>query len=241
MSTTSRSVQYEGIDTVLRMYQSRGVAPWAVFCNTQFMFNYSGKEIKQGVDELATVLDSLQDVGSPAVYTLKVYEDLKGKIKSNTPDDGSFNFRICPAAVGTVASYRGSGREMQLESEVRALKLQVEKMLADDDGDDDAERDIVGTIERVMQIPGVSQLASAFMGFILPTPAPRAMAGVPDVVTMGAESVVHPGADQLYISESVLQSLSILLKVPNAEEKFARLAVMAKNEPAKFNMLLGML
>jgi hypothetical protein len=234
-SAISRSVQFEGIPSVVRAYQNRNVAPWAIFCNNQFMFKYQGNKIADGVKVLHDTLDAIAETNSPAVYTLKVYEDLKGGIKSNTPDDGSFNFRMHSGAIGAVSN--GSNKEIL--DEIKGLHLRIDSITNGDDGD---EPDAIGQIERVMEIPGVKEVVTGLLGMLMPgnPTAPRALAGVPQAATQ--QPAATDQSDQIYLSESILQSLQILLHAdPQLEEHLLKLATMAEKNPGQFKMLIGML
>ena len=83
------SIQFRGINNVLEAFQNRDVEAWSIYQGSQFLFK------GMGVGDFETVLKSLLK-GNNVIYTVKVYEeitDLK-QIKSKTPDDGSFNFRL---------------------------------------------------------------------------------------------------------------------------------------------------
>lgn len=86
----SSSIQFNNKDQVLAAYQNRDVAAWSLWQNKQFMF--------KGMDEagLNELLNVLANGGTNATYTLRVYEGIDNdkQIKSNTPDDGSFNFKL---------------------------------------------------------------------------------------------------------------------------------------------------
>lgn len=83
------AIQFRGKETVMAAYSNRGVDAWSIWQGKQFMFKGTDQS------ELENILDSLMR-GSDVIYTLKVYEDITDatKIKSNTPDDGSFNFKL---------------------------------------------------------------------------------------------------------------------------------------------------
>src|SRR5690242_19337422 len=87
---SSSSVQFKNRNSVLDAYSDRDVKAWSIWQGKQFMFK------GWGLEELEPVIDLLGDGGTNAIYTLRVYEDLEDKkqIKSNSVDDGSFNFRL---------------------------------------------------------------------------------------------------------------------------------------------------
>lgn len=230
-SDISRSVQFSGLDKVVRAYQSGNVAPWAIFCNTQFLFKYDGKKLTEGVALLNRVLEEVSLEGSPAVYTLKVYEDLgNAKIKSNTPHDGSFNFRLHEAREVGSNGYDPASR-MILE---RLNQMQVRMDALETGGGEEDARDTIGTIERVMEIPGVAQLIQGLVSGFVGGARPTAIAGVPGADTDAAE--------EIYMSERMLNALRILIKADNNfEAHLEKLAKIAQDTPGKFAGLVAML
>lgn len=84
------AIQFNNLQSVLLAFQNRGVDAWALWQGKQFMFKGIGET------DLKMILDSLENGATNAIYTLKVFEEIEDekKIKSNTPDDGSFNFRL---------------------------------------------------------------------------------------------------------------------------------------------------
>lgn len=90
MAGLSSSIQFRDGEAVLSAFENRKVEAWSISQGKQFMFKGIGSE------DLRAVIETLSDSFSSATYTLRVYEDLKyiKEIKSNTPDDGSFNFKF---------------------------------------------------------------------------------------------------------------------------------------------------
>lgn len=86
-----RSVQFVDSVSVVGAYESRGLAAWSIWQNTQFMFVYEGDSLADGKAQLETTLGWLEN--SAAIYTLKVYKE-DGDITDKTPCHGSFNFRF---------------------------------------------------------------------------------------------------------------------------------------------------
>lgn len=87
---SSSSIQFKNRNSVLDAYSDRDVKAWSIWQGKQFMFK------GWGLEELEPIIDLLGNGGTNAIYTLRVYEDLEDKrqIKSNSVDDGSFNFRL---------------------------------------------------------------------------------------------------------------------------------------------------
>lgn len=85
-----QTVQFKGKETVLAAYSNRQSGAWSIWQSKQFMFRGYGE------DDLSSVLTALEQGGTNAIYTLRIYDEIEDveKIKSNTPDDGSFNFKL---------------------------------------------------------------------------------------------------------------------------------------------------
>lgn len=100
--SVSKAVHFRSKDSIIEGYLNRKVPAFAVFQQGQFIFKYEGQSLEEGEQLLDSWIDMLDNDRSAAIYTVCVYEDLKEgtKIKSNTPYDGSFNFRLYDQAAG---------------------------------------------------------------------------------------------------------------------------------------------
>lgn len=220
---TTRSVQFRNTASVVHAYQSREVAPWSIWQGSQFMFKYEGADINEGVAVLEDHLKCLSQ--SAAIYTLKIYEDLgKGnKIKSNTPDDGSFNFRFQDEPYGS-----GNGMSNpalnEVLTELRTLKVAVADLQSEEPAEDENPLGIVG---HVLAIPGMSDIVAGLLGKMIGTqisaPAgPQAIAGI-------------PGGPITSLSEA----LTVLTeRDPLFEEHLIKLATIARDNPERFNQVI---
>lgn len=224
MSGISQSVQFASIDEVLGAYMNRQVPAWSIWQKTQFMFKYEGRDIEQGAAMLQKHLQVLSR--SAAIYTLKVYEDLPktAKIKSNTPDDGSFNFRFVDSPYSTNGYNGGNNALLQ---EIAELKLQIAAL--QEQGEDDTD-DSLGMLGKIMEMPGIGEAVAGLLpvviGKILGAPvAPQAqaLAGVPGKMSL---------KDALQILKE---------KDPLFEDHMIKLATLAQNNPAQFTHVISMI
>lgn len=225
-----QSVQFRGVDTVLEAYQRREVAAWSIWQGKQYMFKYEGSDISEGANQLHEVLKMLSNATN-AIYTLKVYEDLKkgAKIKSNTPDDGSFNFRLnMDTQEITMAQYTRTNNSNELLSRLTAIEAKLQA----DDEEEEEEPNRLGMIGHILEHPVLGQLAAGFLGKILapaqqvPALAAGRIAGLP-------EATAQPTAPDLSNAVAVL-----LQHDPKLAEHLGKLAALATNNPQSFQFLL---
>jgi hypothetical protein len=102
----SGSIQFRGRDNVIQAYNDRDVQVWSLWQGKQMLTK--GND----ADSLTAFINMLEQSESAAIYTVRVYEDIEDvkKVKSNTPDDGSFNFRLNePDQLGYNKSGGGGG------------------------------------------------------------------------------------------------------------------------------------
>lgn len=218
---TSRSVQFRNANDVLTAYVNRNVAPWSIWQNAQFMFKYEGNDINEGQGQLEEVLKVLQQ--SNATYTLKVYEDLpkNGKIKNNTPDDGSFNFRFIEDGYGVPGNANNA-----LLTELRAMKLQIEDL---QNQETEPEENPLGIVGHILAVPGVTEAVAGVLPVLVgklfgTNSSPVALAGIP------GEAVNNIG-----------EALALLQqKDPQLELHLIKLAVCARDKPAMFEQVISM-
>ena len=237
----SNSVQFVGAGRVIDAYQKRGVPKWAMFCNKQFLFKYDGDSMQEGVDELQSYLQMLGD--SVAVMTLQVYEDMpaKAKIKSNTPCDGSFNFRV-----NSVEGSQGMSAHMILadqykreRDEARAELLSMRDRLEDlEESESKDGGGMIGALQQAI-MPHLGQmLAGLFQPSHYNTAAvPGALGNAPgDAVPVPVD--MSPGA----IDESELERLGAAYGIlrnnyPSMLQVLEKLATVSMQDPEKFKLI----
>lgn len=144
------SVQFIDKKGVLSAYTSRQVDIWSLWQGKQFMFK------GEGLMDLETVLDALSENSTNAIYTLKIYEDLKdlNSLKSNTPDDGSFNFRL--NSESQILPVHKESSYFLLTNKIEALEKKIEEL--ESDAVSDEEKPGLGIIGQVIGNPAVAAL-----------------------------------------------------------------------------------
>lgn len=232
---SSSSVQFKGVNAVVDAYTNREVAPWSLWQGKQFLFKYEGDSITEGATQLEATLEMLAN-SSNAIYTLKVYEELGkgGKIKANTPDDGSFNFKLNLDSQEVTQSQYGALRNMErLEQRLAG----IEAALSNDDYEEpEPPKNRLGLIGEILNDPGLSALVVPLIqkafGLNAPTPQPPAAQAMrPNVAIAG-------------ISEDAQLSAAIVtLKQadPRLSEHLDKLAKISTADPGTFQSLLAML
>lgn len=233
---SASSVQFRNKESVIDAYSSRKVAAWSIWQGRQFMFKYEGKDIEEGLSQLDETLNAISK-GSTAIYTLKVYEELstgKGvvKIKSNTPDDGSFNFRLNdPEGVPTVGQMNTYQRTDELKQHIAMLENRIKELEEDEDEEEEESvGGINGFLAGLMGNPAIQNVIQNFftnMAANLATPkVATALHGVPD---NNQDEKINAAIETLKQCDEKLG------------DHLAKLASIAVNKPSQFKMLLSML
>ncbi len=225
------SVQFKGIDGVVNAYENRNVAAWSLWQGKQFMFKYEGGSIEEGGTQLQSTLELLAE-STNAVYTLKVYEDLPGgKIKSNTADDGSFNFKINGDEQAlTQNQYTSIKNNNAIADRLAAIEQRLIEQ--DEEGEEEPENKL-GMIGDIISHPVIAPMvqnifAAMLSGMKTNTAAPPQMQRV----------AINGINDDAQILEAVndLKALD-----PNLSAHLAKLAKLGKESPDSFKFLLATL
>lgn len=149
-----QSIQFDKKDSVIAAYNSRDVEAWSIWQGKQFMFKGLGG------DDLESVLDALCNGGTNAIYTIKVYEGAPEliNIKSNTPDDGSFNFRLNDGSQQLPVNQMSA--HVQLLERVKVLEAQL---IEDRENFEDEKPDGMGRIGEILGNPIIAPLLPVFV------------------------------------------------------------------------------
>jgi hypothetical protein len=141
-----KNVQFRGIDTVLKAYENRNCPAWSLWVAKQFLFKYEGSTVEDAKGNLEETLAMIEENGSTAIYTLKIYEDLKQgqKITEKMECHGSFNFRL----QDDPNEYRRGSNA--LESKINALQKRIDEYEAEEEEEDDS---ALGQINQVLENP----------------------------------------------------------------------------------------
>lgn len=225
----SSAVHFRGIDAILQAFQNKGIPYFAVSSGKQIIHkNATSEDMDEAAAELENFLRMLNQ-GSNAVYTLKIYEDIpKAGIKENTPADYSLNFRLnfdtmMPDA-SQIASYNNRNDQYQnIMAAIAALNARIDEVEEEDDDEEDEQpQTVAGFLNGMIQRPEVQQMImSGVMNFFNKS-TPTAMAGFDDDKLDQAILILKANDDKL-------------------GDDLMKLAQLAQNNPAQFNMLLGML
>jgi len=209
-----QSIQFHKKQGVIDAFNNRGVELFSIFQNKQFMFKGEGGE------ELENILQSLAESGTNATYTLKVYEELEGveKIKSNSPDDGSFNFRLNEELVNN----NNNSYHLLLEK-INKLEEEIETH----NEKPEQENNIIGAIiSNPNFAPVIPVLIEKIMSLIFPKPPSSQM-------SIGAIS------QNDYSLNDVLESLK--KHDPELELHLYKLLQIAETNPETFKILINSL
>lgn len=226
---TAKVVQFRSAGSVVNAYTARDCPKFAIWAGKQFLFKYDGTDIDEGAQYLAQCLELLQ--GSAGIYTLAVYEE-SGSIKSNTPYDGSFNFRFNDES----SEYRHGSQLLQQQNE-RLDRL--EKMLIEQAaGGHDDESDGLGQLGRILENPIVQQLVPVVLPKIL------GLLGLGDPAPIETGGHLAPVQKIAGIPESerdriLRDSIDVLNRHVDIYDVLHWLAVLSNTNPVQFKMIVA--
>src|SRR5574337_188524 len=227
------TLQFSNKESVINAYDNRNVEAWAIHQGKQFMFKGIGR------DELITILDSISKGGTNAIYTLKVFEDIDDlkAIKNNTPDDGSFNFRLnADEMIVTQSAYTSALSNMAI-----AKKLEeIEERLNRDELEEVEETEkpeSLGVIGKILDHPAITPLIPVLMEKIIstifknePTQADK---------LKYAPSMAINGITEDELIKSLIEKLKLYDK--NIIIHLNKLIEIAETNPVLFNSIISAL
>lgn len=226
---SSSSIQFRGKDAVLAAYENRKVAAWSVWQGRQFMFKNDGGNEEEAMGQLENVLEALAG-SSNAIYTLKVYEELPagGKIKSTTPDDGSFNFRLNDDnQIITNGQYTHLQNNNDLAQRLATLEAKLEE-----EPEESEPPNRLGLIGEIISNPTLQPIVSQIIAAVF---SKAAAPGQP----------VAPGQPQLAAVSGINQEATLQEAIQELQkhdsrlaEHLAKLAKIAVDNPPSFTFLL---
>jgi len=226
---TGKTVQFRTPGSVIAAYTARDCPAFAIWAGKQFLFKYDGSDIEAGAEYLSGVLELLQ--GSAGIYTLAVYED-GGSIKSNTPYDGSFNFRFLDES----SDYKHGSTLIAQQNERldRLEKMLIEQAAGAHDDDSGG----LGQLGRILENPIVQQLVPVVLPKIL------GLLGLGDQVP--AESAQHlapvqkiAGIPETDRDRTLRESIEVLNRHVDIYDVLHWLAVLSSTNPVQFKMIVG--
>jgi hypothetical protein len=236
------AVQFFGIDQVMKAAENLNCSAWGIFVGRNLFSKYEGTEMSESLAMLQQNLEMLSESGTTAIYTLKFFETQKGVTKINEKsvcDGGSFNFKLIEPQEREMMLLRNSsqyGVISGLEKKIEALQAQLAAQAEEVDEEEEEPETIgsflIGLLKRPDELAQIITIGRALLG--LPTQP------IPQVATVNSiGSVPVDGTNKL---DRLAAAIDILEKAdPQLVEHLEKLAAMSQENPAQFNMLIGML
>jgi hypothetical protein len=227
------SIQFFGKDQVIQAFQNRNVDVFSIFQHKQMLTKGKGDA------EFSAFIELLCSGTSNAIYTVYVYEDLEDHkaVKSNTPNDGGFNFRLNDESqLITGQQYNRMGVQNQLLQEIQLLRKEVKDLQEEEEAEEAEKPHNLGMIGDIMSHPAVSPIVPFIVQHIV-----SQIMGVPiNLQTMqNAQSLGNIPAEE---ETKLQQGIAILKKHdPNLGTHILKLATIAEKDKPGFNYLIGVL
>lgn len=213
------NIQANGLQNAILMYEYRQIEAWSLWQGKQFLHKGTG-----GAD-LTAFLEMLIKSGNNPIYTLKVYESINdaANIKSNTADDGSFNFKLYEPqdAPMTQSGYNGNS----ILSKLSAIEERLNER-------EEEPKSRLGIIGDLLDHPVIESVAPMLIARIMDWMAGKKADSYPQPERLAA--IAGPGEDPL-----LNQSIEILKRYdPDLPKHLAKLAAIAENDSTSFKFLL---
>lgn len=238
----SKAVQFRGIKNVLKAYTNKAVPAWGLFQGTQFLEKYEGADIEEGATLLRDYLEALdQRSNDQNTYTICVYEIPGGqKINSATKFDASFNFRL----LDTIEDHLQNRIAGGLETRIAGMEQKLNELLDPETGPVELTptEQLWATVGKILEHPQIQQALAQKMvgvidglsntvGAIFRQPgAPAAIGAAPKAINAQDENA------------KLQEAVNILVTVdPQLGTNLLKLAGIAKQDPAKYELLISML
>lgn len=251
------------VTDVVEAYEDQGIPAFAIFHDTQLKQKWQPAKdegISEGAAKLESFLTRIKESGSGsyAIYTLRVYDDPGGSIKSGTPYDSSVNFQFNrerdpkSAGIGSVESYKGASYT-DLAVENALLKKRVEDLEDELENPEKGDGGAIGMIDKISQLPGMDNVIGALAGKLaqllsgnkqvneyIPQEDPRhnPSGGGQDFSNMSSLSGIPNLDDTKRIDIAISELGKVVRDLPDILEKLSR---MSKQQPFKFNLFLSTL
>ena len=255
----AKFAEFTKVPDILEAYESQGIPAFAIFLDSQLRVKWEpgeGEGVEEGAEKLQDVLQRLEGSGSFAIYTLRVYENPKGTVKSNTPYDSSVNFQFnrqrsgLAAGMGSVeTSYKGASyTDLAVENAI--LKKEIEDLREKLEQPESAEMGgVMGVIDKISGLPGmdnvIGAIAAKLAGFLTggQQASPQQHPGhAPQYEQPLTNSHSLSGIPEMDAARRIDLSISELSKsVKDLPEILEKLARMAKQQPFKFNLYISTL
>ena len=253
----AQGVQFRGNEAVLQVYDNLKVQAWSITYGKNINMKFVGESWDEAREALRVFLDQLEASCTNAVYTLNLYEDLKGKatqIKLSTEPDYSFNFVVFSNENPNGLYAQRNTATNQLLEKVTRLEAQLAIKESDEDEDEEPDNSIGAILGSIFDLKDpqfkewVRQKAIGFADkFFSGTPAPAAPANIIPMQTSGAAKIGGVSAEDPVLidkpeQELMQHALEILARIdPKLGSNLMKLAKIAESDPARYTMLAGML
>jgi len=231
------SLQFLGIDDILKAFDYRGTEVWSIFDGKRMIHKGTGES------DLREFLEMVSRSGTTASYILKVYEDISDhkQVKSNTADDGSFSFKLFrfdePAAgmSGIVSRHYGDPVQAKILERLGVIEQQILTPEEEPDFLKAIGDAFIGMIQEPDKL-------NTFIGTLRtgfgPQPYNPVRAGIGNVVNKPVNQ------QQNILSDESLQRIGdaiekIAVHDSKIVEHFEKLAALAEKNPAKFKTFIA--
>jgi glucan phosphorylase len=212
---------------VLQFYNNQDGANWEIWRKANikkddYRFEkYDDDDKEEGAVKLLNALSDI-DINNSEVYAI---------IVDNGKNSASRIFKVNNEVSKFISGINQTSTDPALlallDKQQQQLNELPSRFNADDNDDDDDEKEsgIMGLINHELYGPMIATAISGIVSKFLPAPAPTALAGIPD--------------EQ---NEKINQAIAILKNYDiNLGDHLLKLADIAQNNNAQFNMLLKML
>lgn len=242
-------IQLRGREQVIQAFRNCDVEAWAIFQWKDLLTKGIGEEM------LTKFLDLIAENASNAVYRLKAYEDIKDakEIKEKTEASCSLSFKLNDedyeqSGSGIYERNKGySNRRNDLDQRLKSIE---EKL----DNRNEEPQTIGGALIGLLNSPAeivelLTAIAHLKNGTIPPAPAPQipaanyagynrgsALGNVNQNTTMNQPQTQEQLLKRLQNAVTILEE-----KDPHLVDHLERLAIIAQDKPAQFQVLLSML
>lgn len=238
----SSSVQFRDTESVIEAFNNRGVEAWSISQGKQFMFKGIGH------DGFESILKTLELGDSSALYTVRIYEDITcdKEIKSNTPDDGSFNFRLNEDMRESYRSIKGFSNPSK-DNAVLAKLDAIEKRM--DDYEKPGADDSLGIVGKLLDNPVIAGIVPTLVEILVSSitgtkqPAKQFQQFPPQLphstpINPGRNAVLNGIDEDRIINEAIAK---LKQYDPNLSAHLQKLVEIAEADQRTFTMIINAL
>lgn len=243
MATPARTVQLRSLQNVLDAYENWDTPHFAIWNGKQLLFAYDKNEgsIDEGIQLLQQWLQWIEAGESAGIYTLAIYKDPAKSITNATPYNGSVNFQLHQYQYGgngggqLINGAGDTGMKMLLD-EIKAMRLELNKIKEQDDkdDDDDDDGDMLGKVATLLNNPIVTGIIGSLFPNIKPGKPQTHMASIPNQ-SGHSSRIAGIAATEEQNQQRIADALAKLQKtVPNLADILEKLSQLAEKKPSNF-------